>query len=465
MRKKLLASILCAVLFFACTSCVMPSGTTSTKESTSESTKGSSSDKTSTSEKESEEQKPKIQIKPEKNEFLFVMDGNQEPAEIKATVTVDGELVEAPKLSYTVENPEICELNNNVISPKKAGRTDVTVAYGEEKTTVAVLVSEPIAKNLVNTFDERAVNVYGRTYIKDNKLCLDNIGAGLGVAIYGEELSVTVESIGSNYLCIFIDGEQEYSSRIGLSSGTKTYKIAQGLEAGFHTVRMVKSNEIDDGVIKIKDVSSSAFYTAPEKSPLLIEFIGDSITTGYGVLGNRGAHRTIENSDGCSAFAYKTASLLGADYSIIAKQGICVKGYLWRQESMMEIYKYLSTYTNEEYSFERKADIVVINLGTNDSGLTPNFVSEFPNDYCDFLRIIRANYPDAHIVCLYGFMGLDSKIKDGINTAASKMQDDKVYTRCGSYSPNTGAGGGHPSKQAQSEWAMTLADFITSYIL
>ena len=463
MKIKLIASILCATLFLTCLSCGTVSGTGESVESPKESEKESAVESVIESEKE-----PEIEIEVDKSEYIFVMDGNQTPTEILAKVYFGEEEIISPELSFATENPDVCTVENGVVTPIGVGRTEVSITYEDTVKKVAVMVCEKTTEELVNTFDETQVNLYGRTYIKDDKLYLDHVCTGVGVAFKGEELSVTVDSLGSTFLCVFIDGEQDYSSRIRLTQGLKTYKVAEGLESGFHTVRLVKSNEIDDGQIKIVGFSASEFYTAPEKSPLYIEFIGDSITTGYGALGSRAMGRTVENSDGCSSFAYKTATLLGADYSIVAKQGICVKAHVWLDHSMSEIYGYVSTRTKEKYSFDKKPDIVVLNLGTNDSsfvsGITAN-AAEFSEDYYVFLSMLRVKYPDAYIMCLYGFMGKDDYVSEAISTAVAKMQDARISDRCGYYAPNNDGANDHPTKEAQAVWATSLTRYINEYVL
>ena len=462
MKKRFISSVLCIALFAVCFSCKKPSGNVSTNEL------NSTSENSSTSESVVESVDPKVEISTDKSEYFVIMDGKQKSQKITTTVKVDGKKIYSPVLDYEVKDTAICEINGSSIVAKSVGKTEVTISYEDTEHVVTVFVCEPTTKELVNSFDEKYVNLYGRTYISNNNLCLDHVGTGVGVAFEGTELSVTFECTGSNYVCIFIDGAQGYLTRIKLEQGVSTHVVTKNLKAGFHTVRVVKSNEIDDGSIKIKEFSAEAFYTAPVKSSLYIEFIGDSITTGYGALGEQWSQRTVENSDGCSAFAYKTAALLGADYSIIAKQGICVKGKFITSDTMSEIYNYVSTNTKEEYSFERKADIVVINLGTNDSNYiatSAKLQAEFPNDYYDFLRLVREKNPDAHIICLYGFMNLDSKIIDGIASAVERMQDDKIYTEFGTYISNTAGANGHPTKFAHTQWANILSRFITRNIL
>ena len=62
-------------------------------------------------------------------------------------------------------------------------------------------------------------------------------------------------------------------------------------------------------------------------------------------------------------------------------------------------------------------------------------------------------------------MNLDSKIVDGIASAVERMQDDKIYTDCGSYIMNNAGANSHPSKFAHTQWASILASFIKRDII
>ena len=62
-------------------------------------------------------------------------------------------------------------------------------------------------------------------------------------------------------------------------------------------------------------------------------------------------------------------------------------------------------------------------------------------------------------------MNLDSKITNGIESAVARMQDDKIYTSCGTFVMNTSGANGHPTKFAHAQWASILAKFIRENIL
>ena len=400
---------------------------------------------------------------------LFLKEETEQTARLEPRVYDGGVEIEGTQVSYIVEDPEVATVNaDGEITPKGAGRTKVTAIYKNAKTIADVIVIDEAAEAQVNTFDEKYVNTYGRTYFKGDKLCLDYVGAGVGVAVNGTSLTANIEVDTILYLCVYVDGAEEYT-RIQLTPKQKEYTLVSNMEEGFHTVRIVKSSEVYDGQIHLVAFSSEGFYTAPEKSNFRIEFVGDSITAGYGALGSPGDARTVENSDACSSYAYYAAQKLNVDYSMVAIQGICVKQNMWLTESMDDVYKLLSPLNRVEYDFADEADIVVLNLGTNDSSYITskdfNYGERFPEDYLAFLRYIREKNPDAHVLCLYGFMGKQSSVDKGIDQAIAAMNDEKVVRVKDGFIANTFGANGHPSQEAQKEWGQTLADYIEVNIM
>lgn len=406
-----------------------------------------------------------VQIKVilQRRQFRLFLNGSGSASQIVAGVYENGVQIEDAMPTFTVEDPAVAEVaTDGTITPKAVGKTNVTVSYNEESTQAEIVVVSEATSEQINSFDEAYINTYGRVYEKNGKLCLDYVGAGAGVAINGNSLTANIEVDTTLYLCVYVDGADEYE-RIELTPNKKEYTLATGLQRGFHTVRLVKSSEVYDGQIRLVSFSSEGFYTAPEKSDLRIEFIGDSITAGYGVLGGPGDGRTVKNSDACSSYAYHTAQALGADYSMIAIQGICVKANMWLNEAMSDIYGYVSPLDRVEYGFTYDPDVVVLNLGTNDgsyiTGKDYTYHETFSEDYLAFLRYIREKNPNAYILCLYGMMGKQAHVDKGINKAIAEMQDDKVI-RVDEFAPNNLGANGHPSASAQQGWGETLTEYI-----
>ena len=333
------------------------------------------------------------------NKYTIFLQDTNAMQKISATV-YDGEnLIENAGLTYEIDNPDVADVSaEGIITAKSVGLAEVKVKYKRASAMAEVRVIDKTKAVEVNTFDERYVNLYGRTYAEDRKLCLDHVASGIEVAIDGTTLTAKIEATANVYLCVYVDDAEEYQ-RILISGGTKTYTLVNGLQKGFHTIRLIKSSEVYDGQIRIGSLLSEGFYTAPEKSNFRIEFVGDSITAGYGALGATGAPRTVENSDACSSYAYYTAQKLGVDYSMVAIQGICVKANMWLQDCMSDVYKILSPLNPTPYDFANKADVIVVNLGTNDAGYITSkdfgYSEQFPHDYLVLLQYIRSKNPDA----------------------------------------------------------------------
>lgn len=410
-----------------------------------------------------------VQIKVilQRRKYTLFLDQDENISQIVADVYENGLPKEGATPVFTVEDPAVAEVaTDGTITPKAVGKTSVIVSYEGESALAEIAVIDEATSEQINSFDETYINTYGRVYKKKGKLCLDYVGAGVDVAINGNFLTANIEVDTTLYLCVYVDGADEYE-RIELTPNKKEYTLATGLQKGFHTVRLVKSSEVYDGQIRLVSFSSEEFYTAPEKSDFRIEFIGDSITAGYGVLGGPGDSRTVENSDACSSYAYYTAQALQADYSMIAIQGICVKANMWLNEAMSDIYKFVSPLDRVEYGFTYDPDIVVLNLGTNDgsyiTGKDYTYHETFSEDYLAFLRYIREKNPNAYVLCIYGMMGKQTQVDKGINKAIAEMQDDKII-RVDEFYPNNLGANGHPSANAQQDWGETLAKYIKNLL-
>ena len=145
----------------------------------------------------------------------------------------------------------------------------------------------------VNSFDERYINLYGRTYLQDDMLILDHAATAIEFGINGQTLKAVMYSSTALYICIYVDGKLQ--KRMALSYGTGTYTLLKGLTAGYHVIRIVKSSEAIDGMIGVVRLDADEFASIQAKSDLKVEFIGDSITVGYAITGNKYSDRTIDN--------------------------------------------------------------------------------------------------------------------------------------------------------------------------
>lgn len=318
-----------------------------------------------------------------------------------------------------------------------------------------------------------------RTDGEINAIALDYTAASISFNAYCEgdvtaEIYTAPTSIGGTklYLNVYVDGVKNASRADFRLSGRKlnTITLAEGLERGFHTFVIERQTEAERGLIYLNSISiNGEMYDKPADSELFIEFIGDSITTGYGNLypdlteGEQDANQASNvYQDGTKTYAYITAKNLGADYSIVAQQGIgATKGYY--AHTMLGTYEdtcYQCDH-NDKWSFERKPDIVVINLGTNDYTMATRdqlTMEEMQRGFEDFCSLVREKNPDAKILWAYGMMneGAEEYIRAALETAGGEAAGF-YFVKLES---NRDGGNGHPSAAAHESNAAILTEAI-----
>jgi len=228
----------------------------------------------------------------------------------------------------------------------------------------------------------------------------------------GTEVSIMLTSTGDNWINVIIDGTVR--SPINVPSGTSGSSpilLASGLSSGSHSVEIVRRTEAWVGDMQFLgfDVGSGTLLTPPAALSRRIEFIGDSITCGYG---NEGTDQyqsfTTPNENAYLAYGSVTSRLLGADQITVAWSG---KGVIRNyggdtDELMPELYSRILPYdtTNLWDPSQWIPHVVVINLCTNDYSTGIPDRTQFISAYTNFVQRIRSQYPSAHIYCALGPM-------------------------------------------------------------
>lgn len=212
------------------------------------------------------------------------------------------------------------------------------------------------------------------------------------------------------YFTAYIDGERS-DIRHKLTEGEYELVLSENIESGHHNFRIVRQSEWEHGCAYLKSINCEGkLLEAPMQNELFIEFIGDSIATGFGNMpeiefdNDWGGHPVWE--DGTQAFAYMTADRLNADYSIVAIEGIGALCGYW-DFTMNEIYENYPRVYEKDYTYtpERTADIVVIELFSNDqatmreNGYTPNDIVEKGRE---LISMAKAKHPDSKMIISSG---------------------------------------------------------------
>lgn len=219
-------------------------------------------------------------------------------------------------------------------------------------------------------------------------------------------------------------------------------------------IRLIKLSEVAMSIVRIDRIETGDedTVTPVHGSDLKIEFIGDSITCGYGIDDEDPLHPFMTaTEDVTRAYAYKTAVKLGADFSFFSASGYgIISGYTDDPsrrnepelippyyESMGLSYDSLPGLPDTrdiKWDYSRfRPGIVVINLGTNDDSFCQDDKdrqAEFTERYAEFLKVVRRLNPDAHIFCILGLMGdrLYPSVCDAVSRYEAATGDPKINT-------------------------------------
>lgn len=303
---------------------------------------------------------------------------------------------------------------------------------------------------------------HGRTSATQNGLNCDLSASGIEFNAYIEgELKVKIKASANCYYTLYIDGVRS-ETRFLFREGTRTLTLANFEQGGVHNIRLLKQTEANNALSTIRTVEFTGYITTLPEDKMLIEFIGDSITCGYGNLCAPDAPQpgSALNQDATQSFAFRTAEALGADARLVSCTGIGIaSGY---RTFVMESYYAAASYARnpqEKYKPDRAPDLIVINLGTNDQNKnsdTATLMQKVPA----LIQLIRTTYgKDIPIVWVHGMMGEGkwTVIKSALD-ANFRGEQSGIYEL--SVPMNKKGGNGHPEMQAHIDTAALLAAFI-----
>ena len=266
---------------------------------------------------------------------------------------------------------------------------------------VACGVSEPeqpidkIALTQNATDYSKYVNTYGRVFYNSDLggVTFINSASGFEVRSRGTELRAEVQTVsgGGSYpngmFSVFVDGETDSNAKIlktkrSVGGVSDEVTIAEGLTDGEHVVKVLKRTPSNRDRLIVSQISTDGeILPAPAKPSLNIEFYGDSITCGEGVLraykdenGNikDSALYTQKTQNVFQSYAGECAKDLGAAFRVFGRGGIALKYTDFTNERYTVANNYGSMAVDlaaAEYPYDYNSyrpDAVVIYLGTND---------------------------------------------------------------------------------------------------
>jgi lysophospholipase L1-like esterase len=230
-------------------------------------------------------------------------------------------------------------------------------------------------------------------------------GTTLVARFSGSSVGVRLRDSG-NFFEVSLDGAP--LPVLAASADQQDYPLAAGLTGGPHELVLHRRTEAFVGETQFLGLilaAGGALLPPPPPAARRLEFVGDSITCGYGVEGaDQYAPFTPATENHQLAFGALTARALGAEAITIAYSGKgLVRDFGGETGTPMPVlYERVLLERDAPWDFTRwTPDAVVINLGTNDFGAGDPGPG-FGDAYRRFLARVRSHHPRAQIVCTLG---------------------------------------------------------------
>ena len=318
---------------------------------------------------------------------------------------------------------------------------------------VNAIVTVPIKGTVIKPSDKRILYTGRISFTNPDRPAWNYPGVQIIAAFEGTSLRMIAKPK-SGYFMAQIDQAEPFKVAFR-GERDSVVTLATALPEGRHLVRLMYVIEGYEffpefwGFVLDKGRQLVAPPALPSRK---IEFIGNSITCGYGNEGlkkEEGFDYATENH--YYSYASIAARNLDAQHWVVARSGIGAyrnyngpktgnpesnmpvqyeyTGYAWKPELRKE-----PTFLQEKWDFSRyQPNVVCINLGTNDLS-TPNYdLSLLKKGYQKLLKMARQHNPKAKIVFLTGTMlynkemELQKQLLDEVTAEAQKAGDKDIY--------------------------------------
>lgn len=336
--------------------------------------------------------------------------------------------------------------------------------------------------------DHASINISGRHLrTHEREVVLSYPGATISIETDAEYIiaelseSALLSDSGlpqNNTIAVIIDGV--YIRKILLQEGLRSYDIAQGLTRKMRRIQLVKLTEGLVGQISFHRfvIPVDAQVSTTRQARRTIEFIGNSITCGYGIeSAGPDEHFSHLTENAYKAYAMQASRMLDADAYLVSYSG---KGIYrnWAdtipyRETMLELYqRTMPLDTHHLWDFAQiQPDAVVVSLGSND--FSPPLGADstlFIPRYTELLRTVRQNYgSDVAIICINSPLLTSKqriKLASWIGRCMHNMHDANIHYFEPSVCSTTDGWGadGHPSQQCADRNALELSAFIRNVL-
>lgn len=297
-------------------------------------------------------------------------------------------------------------------------------------------------------------------------------GSAIVTRVEGTEVSIRLDDSGGNQFEVLIDGEAQPVLRT--TAGDNTYLLASALSAGEHDVVVTRRTEPMFGVTRFRGFPGATLIDTYGRGRL-IEVVGDSITCGYGILGDSPTCPFSADTEAeTRAWAALAGAELGADVVAIAQSGKGLVRNHGGDDSDPMPPRFELTFAEDlrfRWSFDYEPDVVVVGLGTNDfSQGDPG--EAFVRALQAFIAQLRGHYPDAWILLAESPMLLGARharhaeyLAEAV-AAATSAGDTRIATVAIAHQDSADGFGCdyHPSQATARKMATALVAAIRTHL-
>lgn len=259
-------------------------------------------------------------------------------------------------------------------------------------------------------FDHPDIMVLGRYLLEEEGLVYSWPSVALEFRFEGGAFDIFIDSRNGQEIWYELQIDDRDPIKCKISSRRGLIQSPRDLAWGDHQVRLVRINEYFAGISRFRGIALEEDSTLlANQTPMdrRIEFIGDSLTCGFGSQSfdvNDPFELEAENSE--QTYAALAAKSLGAQYMVTAISGRgvyrncddSIEGILPRTYDLA-LHQYDATWAFDSW----QPQLVVINLGANDFGTSIPEEELFVSAYVDFiLQIIDRNSTVPEFLCIVG---------------------------------------------------------------
>lgn len=369
---------------------------------------------------------------------------------------------------------DACNVNGNY-HEQLDGTVGAIVTNGPVTQTWWYLNRELTARSdggTVNVSADRLLNLntdvkfMGRNYTENGVHYFSWTNGGFEFNFHGTGAACTIHSNGAGgtnlgYLNVYVD--DVLTKTVTLGATKQSVVLATGLTDESHTVRVVKrtnGRSSSAGVSRIWLEEGGHVHQPDAPSSRKMQFVGDSITVGYGSMGDgTETDWSTATEDGTITYAALTAEYFNAENHTIAVSGRGIVKNVGgdTNDYAPAMYEYTDWRNHSQWDHSNYVpDVIVINYGTNDNsaGVT---AADFKAGCKAFVQQVRADNPTSIIIYAYGFMG--NPYATQVSEVVSELKaagDDKVHYLA--LTPITADEKclGHPNAAAHADRAQTL---------